>query len=358
MPENESPREFPKPPRKFSGQYLDPLLIEEDYDEVVGITRRYAERTPGFTDEELIAYLALKNGVRLYGTQGDWEALFAETRERIVAEATEARPPVHISWTVGKLGEQAIYTMVEVPPAIPAPADPVPVVAQEVLKTAAATLLDEAVHPDQPTFDYLLLMLGGTGEGVMFAREARDAVARRFRVNLEEAGRRIQSAVSAGVVRNGSRRGIKIVGLPSDDAAEAIPAEQEEPEDEVAHVEVLAELDAYFAVIKYVMSALSSLRDINMGQPYDRLWKRSSLEELMDFDGFKRYVRRMEVDGLVRIEKNAKLSTKTARSQIIRGSKVFAASVEIKASWKVNGRENWKALYEAALQRLLDEHAG
>ena len=359
MQEHDVLREFPEPPRKFRGHILDPMLVVEDYDYVVGVTRRFAERNPGFTDEGLIAFLALKNGVKLYGSQGDWDALFADARDSIVEEAENLSPPVHISWAIEQIGERITYTMVQTPSVIASPAEPALRVSAEVLDAPVPPPQYEVLHPDQPTFDYLQLMLSNTGGGVMAMRDIRELVGRKFRVGADEAGRRIQSAVTAGIVHHSSQRGMKMLHLgPAEEVAVQVEAEAEQA-DEAAHIEALADLDAYFEVVRFVMSTLASLRDISMGQPFDKLWNRSKhkLEETMDFDGFKRYIRRMEIDGLVRIEKNAKLSTRTSHSQIIRGSKVFAATKEIKASWKVNGRENWKAMYEDALGKLLDEHA-
>ena len=75
----------------------------------------------------------------------------------------------------------------------------------------------------------------------------------------------------------------------------------------------------------------------------------------MDFEEFKRYVRQMEPQGLVSIDRDAKLSTKTGRSKVLRGSKVFVASKDVRAQWKVNPKDTLGRLHEQLLEELMQK---
>lgn len=357
MQDNEVLMSFPQPSQNYDGPLLDPLLAEEDFTQTVGVVRRFASGGPDFTDQRILEHLAA-NGVCLYGSQGDWDTLFAEIRDCIVKDAAENEPPVEISWVVRQLGEKAIYSMVGISTTEAAEA----LRAEEVDVRGAVKpetfRAEQAVESgeDRTLLDGVRNMLGESADGKVRLKELVSAIAGKLGVTPAEANQLIGKAVSAGRFSKLSSGGIAYVtefmeGQP----AVPVPQEAETPDRYQAAETELADLDAYMKVVGYVMGSLAALRDISMGQSYDRLWRRSGLEKVMDFPAFKRYVRRMGGDGLVRIDNDAKLSTTTARSQILRGSKVLVGNKHIRASWKVNSKKNLHEMYEAALEKLVED---
>jgi len=354
MPEEELPRSFPQPSRNYDGPLLDPMLVEEDFAETAGIVRRFALRNQGFTERELLGHLAA-NGVSLYGTQGEWDALFGEMQEHIVGDGAERRPPVRITWTVRLLGERAVYTMVQKPAAGELPADTAtvePVAPKAPPETVADTEPDEI----QVFVGAVRRILEAADSGMLRRKDMAAAVSAGMRVGADEIDRLLSHALMSGRLAKVRTQGVTFISLPAEQPAES-PAilEPEAAADRLDAEAQLTELETYMQVVSYVMRSLTALRDVSMGLPYDKMWRRSSLEDAMDFEDFKRFVRRMEGDGLVAIEKDAKLSTRTGHSKVIRGSKVFVADKHVRSSWKVNAKENLHDMYEKALEALLEE---
>lgn len=230
MPTNETPRSFPRPPRGYDGPLYDPMLVEEDFTETVGIARRYALRNVEFTEEDLIVHLA-RNGVRLYGSQEDWDYLFTDIREQVVKDAAERKNPAQVSWTVQALGDIATYTMVETvsaPPALAQVAElPAPPAREEERAVPEKPARTES-EPSSDPFVVIVGILGDAPEGMLRRKELTDAVARRFRLSAPDASDLISAAFLADKLRKVPSRGTTFIavnnGEPKQRRAEAVRA--------------------------------------------------------------------------------------------------------------------------------------
>jgi hypothetical protein len=242
---------FPQPSQNYDGPLLDPLLVEEEFTQTVGVVRRFASGSPDFTEQRILEHLAA-NGVSIYGTQEDWEALFAEIRDRIVEDAAEKEPPVEISWIVCQLGEKATYTMVgtsttEVAEALQAEEASVRrVVMPETVGTEQVGERDE----DRSLLDGVRNMLGESAGGKVRLRELVSAIAEKLDVTTAEASQLIGKAVSAGRFTKVRSGGIAYVTeFTGEQPVQSASPEVETPDKYQAAEIELADIDAYMKVV-------------------------------------------------------------------------------------------------------------
>lgn len=303
MPNSETPRSFPQPPRRYDGPLYDPTLVEEDFEETVGIMRRFAMRNQEFTEVRLIAHLAA-NGVILYGTQDEWEYLFAEMREKVVTDAAEKRRPVEITWTEQKLGEVATYTMIEAEApeepaatevALPAVEEP----AEREVDTAVAVEVKEPGNAPSP-FDAISAILGDAPEGMMRPKELAEAVAIRLRLTSSDASDLVGAALFAQKICKVSTKGTAFLtvnnGEPKKQRVEpASPPESAEPEERALTDEEILTL----------VSILDKLAEghVSAGETIKNLERH--LNTGFSRDHFRKLLRLLEAQRFIRYDSNA-----------------------------------------------------
>lgn len=332
-----------------------------DVDELIAVSARWMVRRAAFTEFELYDHLALNEFMTTTEVSDrDNSDLFEALQDAVVIyQASRGEPylwvetPEEIKLTETQIGLPT-YTFAQV---VTSHAEideikPIHEIYKQPEGTDGLSRKPESSIPRE--VEFVIEYLQQTVELVALTKTVRDELANRFGVTEEEASRMVQSAVSAGLVNKRNIGGRSGLTIATTEQSTKLPTKTIENSIDVKYEEELDNIDRYISVVKYVMQSLTSLRDISMGQPYDKLWKRSNLDESMTFDEFKSFVRRMETDGLVNILRDAKLSTKTARSKVLRGSKVVLHSSEVRANWKLNHRQNLANLQETELQKIFD----
>lgn len=306
MPDSETSRSFPQPPRRYDGPHYDPALVEEDFEETAGIVRRFAMRNQDFTEERLIAHLAA-NGVVLYGTQEDWDYLFAEMREKIVTDAAERRRPSEITWVSQRLGEVATYTMVEtVSPEVPvvalvadAPAEEIPVEREEVSALPEAVEVRQIAKPPSP-FDDIHAILGSAPEGMMRRRELTAAVAKRLRISPTDARDLIDAAFFAEKLRKVATRGTTFIAVNNGEPRQKKSGP--EPTPESAEPEERALTDEEILTLTAILDRLAE-GHVTTGETIKNLERHLSTG--FSRDHFRKLLRILEAQRFIRYDNTA-----------------------------------------------------
>jgi hypothetical protein len=320
MPNNEVEMSFPKPPRKFSGEYLDPMLVIEDFDETVGMARRFARDNPEFTEEDLINRLA-SNGVKLYGTRKEWNRFFTDVRKRITTEATKKKPPEEVTWIVQHVGGVATYTMVEV-----VPTGPKPVEATAVIPEPEPTVRDAeprrgaaAVAPA----DVMRALLTAATNGMMRPNDFADAIARRLRLDAAATAGAIEEALAAKVIRKVGSRGSTYITVSSNEPE--LGRRVARPETEEPDERLLTEGE-----LMMVVSILDELAKGHITTGVTTKNLESILHSTFSRDHFRRLLRILESQRLIRFDNQA--NYKQAR----KSPRVHLRGQDTKNRWLAN----------------------
>lgn len=354
--------------REISSQ-LEFVGAETPEDDVVGLVARWAGRRASFALVDLREHLLLNEAVTADDVAGvRLRALLDTIAEDVVAYhaqrgsrvkwlypnsyppapgSTKSSPKYALGYFLDTTEE---VEQTKVAPArrrrpVSAPtSNPTPTVQPEMNRVADETIeqvvqlvsdADREIVPARVVFAALQEMLGVDGSAAKEIVQATIAAGRLFKRNAQG---------SSGLTANPA---LSASNLRKVEVAEATQRNE---------AEALADMERFLQTSNFVMRALSVLKDINMGQPYNKLWKQAgNLQSTMDFEEFKRQVRRMEEEGLVTIIKNARLHTKTGRSKELYGSKVVAASQEVKGRWKVNAKKEVALLREKVFDTLAQQ---
>lgn len=321
MPNNEIERSFPKPPRRFSHDYLDPMLEEEDYEETVGMVRRFARDNPDFTEDDLLQRLA-NNGVYLYGTQEEWDDLFTEIRGQIVEEAAQKKPPVEVTWVVQQLGGMATYTMIEVESVAEVQAETLVVVAEpERVVRRVEPRREPITAPTQA--DAIRAVLGAATDGMMRPKDLIDAVAKQLRLDPDAATVAIDAALLTNRIRKTGYRGTTYITVSTDEPAQRRRPARAETED----VEERLLSDDELAMVISVLDKLAE-GHVTTGVTIKNL--ESLLHSSYSRDHFRRLLRILESQRLIRFDKEA--NYKQAR----KSPRVHLRGQDTKNRWQAN----------------------
>lgn len=322
MPSNEIERSFPKPPRRFSDDFLDPMLVIEDYEETAGMVRRFARDNPDFTEDDLLQRLA-NNGVYLYGTQKEWEAFFTGMRRHIVKEAAKKKPPTEITWTVRQLGGMATYTMVEVESAKEVQVE-IPAVAVAEPERVVRTVELRREPVSSPTqADAIRAMLGEATDGMMRPKDLVAAVAKRLRLTPDAATVAIDAALLTNRIKKTGYRGTTYIAVSNGESEQRRrPAR---PETEDVEERLLSEDE-----LAMVVSVLDKLAEghVTTGVTIKNL--ESLLHSSYSRDHFRRLLRLLEAQRLIRFDKEA--NYKQAR----KSPRVHLRGQDTKNRWQAN----------------------
>ena len=330
MPHNETPRDFPQPPRRFDGPILDPLLVEEEFEETVGIVRRFAARNQDFTEERILAHLAV-NGVTLYGTQEDWDGLFAEMRNKIVADAAERQTPAQITWITQHLGDVATYTMIEVStPAAPAVSHvEVPCVSTE----EAEETDDLSVSPT--SFDAISEVLDKAPDGKMRPRELIIALARKLRIDTTEAEVLIDAGLFVNQLRKVPNGGTTYITVSNGESTQGRRRSASRPE-EVGEERLLTEEE--LAMVIAVLDELAT-GHVSTGATIKNLEQR--LNSGFSKEHFRKLVRLLDAQQIIRYDNNARYG------QARKSPRIHFRDQEMKSRWLANRDDYIERLKEA-----------
>lgn len=321
MPNNEVERSFPRPPRRFSSDFLDPMLVVEDYEETVGMVRRFARDNPDFTEDDLLHRLA-NNGVYLYGTQKEWDRLFTGMRNKIVKEAAKKKPPVEVTWVTQQLGGMATYTMVEVESVEEVQAE-APVMAVEPERLARrAEPSREPVAPSVQA-DTIRAMLGAAPDGMMRPKDLIDAVAKQFRLDDGAATVAIDTALLTNQIMKTGHKGTMYITASTGEPAQKRPTAR--PETEEAEERLLSDDE-----LTMVISVLDKLAEghVTTGVTIKNL--ESLLHSSYSRDHFRRLLRILESQRLIRFDTVA--NYKQAR----KSPRVHLRGQDTKNRWQAN----------------------
>lgn len=337
MQDKEVQKSFPKPPRSFRGDIIDPLLVVEDYEETVGIVRRFARDNPDFTEEDLLVRLA-RNGVVLYGTQAEWDDLFTEMRNQIVDEAAKKKPPAEVTWVIRQLGDLATYTMVETS-AVPQEAVEVPIAEIEYRPDASnkTSRLEEGQPPVLAS--EILLVLNSATEGMLRPKDLSAAVAKRLRVTHDMATRAIDSALSDSLIRKIGSRGTTFITVNNGDLIQNTRTPAAKPEFEVGEESPLTEDE-----LTMVIAILDRLAEGHVTTGVTIKVLEQQLHSSFSRDHFRKLLRLLESHRLVRLDHEAKYG-KARKSP-----RVHLRGQDTKNRWQAN-REGYIARLRKATIR-------
>lgn len=323
MQDKETQKSFPKPPRSFHGDILDPLLVEEDYEETVGMVRRFARDNPSFTEEDLLMRLA-RNGVVLYGTQSEWDDLFTEMRDQIVAEAAKKRTPVAVTWAVQQLGDMATYTMVETRTASDTPKEvPVPKAIRALTESSSepARVVGTAPLPGSE----LRLILDAAADGMMRPIDLTAAVAKQLRIDHDAAAGIIGAALADKLLRKVGNKGITFIVASNGETAQKVlePVGMSEVHEDEERLLTEDELTMVIAVLDKLSEG-----HVTTGATIKVL--EQQLQSSFGRDHFRKLLRLLESQRLIRIDHEAKYG-KARKSP-----RVHLRGQDTKSRWQAN----------------------
>lgn len=221
--------------------------------------------------------------------------------------------------------------------------------------------------PDQEIYEAIVFadrlkkglksMISEQQNGGLKASVAAETIASVFGLTTQQSRQILDEYVGQGHFHYARVRGVKRLqdGPAPADSPNGSETRQEAPTRPEA--ELLAELDRYRTAVGPIMAALIAQRTPGMGMSFEKLWNAidPDVKETMDFANFKKHLRRMEDDRLIKIEKNARLHTKTPRSSVIRGSKVLIANKSVRDAWKSTPKIATQQLYEQSLEKLFSD---
>lgn len=264
------------------------------------MVRRFARDNPDFTEDDLIQRLA-SNGVYLYGTQEEWDALYTDIRKKIVDEAVKKKPPVEVTWVVQQLGGMAAYTMVEVETATEEAQTEVVVEVEEQVQMERRVEPRRERTAPQAQADVIRAMLEAAEDGMMRPKDLIDAVAKRFRLEPDAATVAIDAALLTNQIRKVGSKGTTYITVSNGESVQRRRGAAARPEAEDAEERLLAEDE-----LAMVVSVLDKLAEghITTGVTIKNL--ESLLQSTYSRDHFRRLLRILESQRLVRFDNEAK----------------------------------------------------
>jgi hypothetical protein len=385
--EESAPQNQPEETPAIAEEVLeDAVEAEEDDDseeeltpeEIAGIAARWMVRRVSFTTAELREHLLANEAVQpedvvrqkmngLYRRlKPQIEAYFLERGETVhwlddrnhpelvePITGVPAHPKVirHVIGFIPKKPAAAIAPQPEVLPApsLPAPeaTAPLPVEQPQLPEPPAESAAEHEKNITDEQIDEVVGIVRDAG-GRITTDSLLDILTdpeEGYGLNADEAQARINAAMAVSRLYRrgigGKYRGVSTEPRSKGGKANGAPAEREMSMDSVE-----AEVDRYLVAVRTVMATLMPLHP-TAGLPYNKLWNKNkdSLSQVMDFDEFKLFCRRLRDDGLVEIPGDVKLHTKTPRSQKRIGSKVIVPDA---------ARKKWRSGKEATLRELRD----
>jgi hypothetical protein len=310
---------FPRVPRKFSNDFLDPMLVEEDFDDTVGMARRFAREHPEFTEEDLINRL-VKNGVKLYGTREEWEGFFTDIREEITIEAANKKPPEEISWIVQHVGGIATYTMVEVLPAV---AVTVEVVTEDIEPESVIRKPESHREIAPVPTDVMCAMLEVAPDGMMRPKDFADMLTKRLRLDPAATAEVIDAALAAKTIKKVGSRGTTYIAVNVGEAEKKRPVVQ--PGAEELEERLLDEGE-----LKMVIAILDKLAEGHVTTGVTTKNLESLLHSSYTRDHFRRLLRILDSQRLIKIDSQANYR------QARKSPRVHLRGQDTKNRWQAN----------------------